>query len=547
MGEIKKWTHYLLFFVIFSLFIFCFAVAAQVETVPTETSDLVTLDFKDADIHSVLRILSLKGGVDIVTTPDISANISIKLTDVPWQSALGVILKTYGFAYERDGKIITVSTTEKINEMREQELIKTRIFVLRYLDAYDVADMLKNQLSPNGKMDVLPIKRQRGWKAGAAVSEPKAGVKLGEISETELGEDKSKQKARVLMVTDKESIIKKFEEILKEIDVMPRQILIETRIMEVNRDKLRDIGFDYGTGQSGASSSTITQTPIEKNHSRGIDMASIGGHILGNQVTPAIFGPQATSITTANTGLKLIYKKLTGNQFEIILHALEEDVWTNTLSAPHVTTLDCQEAYIMVGDQTPILSSQLSAGDDNTAPSINQSLDYYQDIGIQLNVLPKICAKNQINLLVQPTITSSTANVTATSIVGSGTSQTTSSINYPIIKIRQAKTQVLLDDGDTVVIGGLLKDVKSRDITGIPFISKLPWIGALFSRETTDISKIDLLIFITVRIIKEEDFTPEQLMYLEERMTEGYDTLKEAKEKKRFRNKENKKAKEQKK
>ncbi|MCX5699901.1 MAG: hypothetical protein NTX01_09465, partial [Candidatus Omnitrophica bacterium] len=113
-------------------------------------------------------------------------------------------------------------------------------------------------------------------------------------------------------------------------------------------------------------------------------------------------------------------------------------------------------------------------------------------------------------------ITSSNSNVTATSTAGSATNATTTL--YPIIDVREVQTQVLLKDKETIVIGGLLKDVKGKEIIGIPFLKDLPWLGKLFGRETNTVTKIDLLIFITAKIIKEDEYTPEELAKLEKRL-----------------------------
>jgi len=148
---------------------------------------------------------------------------------------------------------------------------------------------------------------------------------------------------------------------------------------------------------------------------------------------------------------------------------------------------------------------------------VTQTLDYYQEIGIRLNVVPQISEEGYINMIIHPSITSSNSNVTATSTAGSATDATTTL--YPVIDVREVQTQILLKDKETIVIGGLLKDVKGTEIIGIPFLKDLPWgIGKLFGRETITITKIDLLIFITARIINENDYTPEELAKLEARL-----------------------------
>ncbi|MBU3958893.1 MAG: type II and III secretion system protein, partial [Candidatus Omnitrophica bacterium] len=138
------------------------------------------------------------------------------------------------------------------------------------------------------------------------------------------------------------------------------------------------------------------------------------------------------------------------------------------------------------------------------------TLDYYQDIGIQLNVVPQIGANNYINMVVHPAVSSYT-----------GTDASITSAKYPVIDIREAETRVLMSDGETVVIGGLLKDIKSKQIVGVPFLSKIPILGFFFRRETIDTQKVDLLIFITAHIVKEDTFSPEEIAKLEERLGRG--------------------------
>ncbi len=465
-------------------------------------SQNVTLDFKEADIRNVLKIISYKSGVNIVTTPEVMGNVTIRLIDVPWDKALDVILKTYGFGYERVGNIITVAPIEKLTALKKQEIelaqvqpTVTEVFNLKYIDAQDAKKALEPQLSSRGKITVLEMTGQAGWEFGAAEM-----AKRKRVSEERMG------RSKVLIISDVPPALDKIKEVIVQIDVMPQQVVIETRIMEVSRDRLKDIGFDWGTGSSGAESSTITTTPAGKRG--GIDTSQVGAHMLGDQITPSVFGPKASAITTANTGLKVLFKKLTGAQFEVVLHALEEDVHTNTLSAPRIMALNNQEASILIGTKYPILKTEVST--ESAGNTVSVTLDYYQDIGIQLNVVPQIGANNYINMVVHPAISSITT--TDTSIT---------SAKYPVIDIRETETRVLMKDGETVVIGGLLKDVKNKGTIGIPFLSKIPLLGHIFQRETFDTQKIDLIIFITAHLVKEGEFTLEEIAKFEERLDRG--------------------------
>jgi len=506
-------------------------------------SDNVTLDFKDADINNVLKIISLKAGMNIVSTPDVLGNVTIKLSDVPWERALDVILKTYGYAYEKQSNIILVTKSENISKIQSEEPLRTEVFNLKFLDAQDAQKVIVPLLSVRGKIAILYTKGQKGWQFGTfkigkedmsssglvREGQPTSQSETISIEKTPAGgviankvDLPSSVKSKTLVITDTGAALDRIRIFLAQIDHKPKQVLIETRIMEVNLNKLRDLGLDWGTGSSGASGYTTAPADIYTNSANSM---SIAGRNLASEFTPNAFSP-AEGVTSFpgtypyKAGMELIFKKLGGTSFQVILHALEEDANTNTLSAPRIMTLDNQEASMLVGYHTPILTSTVTGGTTTEGPTQTQSLDYYQEIGIRLNVVPQVSAEGYINMIIHPSVTSSSANVTATSVAGTGTNKVESPISYPIIDVREAQTQVMMKDGETVVIGGLLKDVKKEETIGIPFVSKLPWIGKLFEREITSSSKIDLLIFITARIVKEDAINAAELAKLEENMSQ---------------------------
>lgn len=463
-------------------------VVEEPEKKPVET---ITLDFKEADIRDVLKIISYKSGVNIVASPEVAGTVNVRISDVPWERALDVILKTYGYAYDKQDKIIMVAPLEKLTAQRrmEQDLSQvqptvTEVVTLKYVDAIDARRAIEPQLSPRGRITILEITGQAGWGFGGSFSEKRS--RAGQTT----------SRSKTLIISDIPPVLENIKTVLNDIDVRPKQILIETRLVEVNLNKLKDFGFDYATGGAGsASSTTVTTESITQD-------LDAGGHSLGDLVTPSIFAPQASAITTANTGLKFIFQKLSGTKFEVILHALEENVYANTLSAPSILTLDNQEATILVGEQFPIITTTKSS---DTSTTIDVSLEEYKDIGIQLNVVPQVSGKgkNYINMILHPAVT---------------TEGTLIENKYPRITTREVQTQVLIQSGETIMIGGLIKDVKKESIQGVPFLRKIPFLGNLFERKTYDTEKIELLIFITASIIDDRTLTEEQLAELEKNL-----------------------------
>jgi type IV pilus secretin PilQ/predicted competence protein len=473
-----------------------------------EEGVISSLKFKEADIKIVIQTIAQKAikegkRVNIIIAPEIEGLVTVELSDVHWLTALEAVLKMYDYGYEWVGKdIIMVTTMSKLTEMRkkeaeaaQQEPLEIVTYRLKFLDANDVKKLIEPQLTPRGKVTVLEVEPQKGWKARGGFG----GEEEFARAEREPG---AKPRTKVLVITDAKSNIKKILKTIEEIDVMPRQVLIEARIMEVSRDLLKDIGFDYATGSTGITGTTeVLRIGRE-------DRTGVGGFISGD-VTPSIFDAESSDIRSTipyTAGLELIFRKYTGAQFEAILHALEEDVHTNTLSAPRLVTLDGQEAYIMVGQKRPIIKSSIQASE--TSVGISKRLDYYQNLGIELNVVPQICNDEYVNMIIYPSVTSSSQNVDATSQIGDST--TTDS--YPIILVRETQTQILMRDGETIAIGGLLKDVKREGIVKVPILGDIPLLGLLFQRKTYDTEKIDLIIFLTVRILKPGEVLPQAFL-----------------------------------
>ncbi len=485
-------------FILCLLFAFCCCAAPLIYA---QQEVISVIKFKDVGIKVVLQSIAAKAEkdgekVNIIVSPNVEGLVTVKLENISWQEALDGIVGAYNYDYKWIGNnVILVGTLEEIKdkelrerEMHEIEVPRTKVFKLSYLDANDAKKTIEPLLSAVGRISVLEATGQAGWEFGTDVTK-RTRSKEGKISRT-----------KTLVVSDVSSTLKDIALLLEEIDIRPQQILIKARIMEVSNDFLKDFGFSWGTGSDGASQSTLRFQEIDNNGRK-----TVAGHML-NSVTPNIWNPlEGTAFTPSTAGLQLAFQKLTGQQFEVILSAVEEDANTNTLSAPTIVTLNNQEASILVGEKYPIIKTDTST---ETSRIVGGSLEEYKDIGIQLNVVPQICGKNSefINMIVHPAVTSESGTVSVKA------DSDTVLVSYPIIASREAETQVLVKDGETIVIGGLMKDVKSKEEIGIPFLSRIPVLGWLFKRSTEDTLKMDLLIFITAKIIEPGEIISQEIV-----------------------------------
>ncbi len=294
---------------------------------------------------------------------------------------------------------------------------------------------------------------------------------------------------------------------MEELDQLPTQVLIEAKFIEIDTGVLQDIGVDFATGVNGLS------TP-------GVQPSSSGNNQWGftqneSLIAPSAFDALADNLSSANpfnSGLQLLFSRVAGENFDIMLHALEEDGDANILSAPKIMTLDNQEAAILVGTKFPIIESD-STGGSVSGGNVSTSLDYYENIGIQLNVIPQVCDNEYINMIVKPAVSSIDGFESGVVSTSDGEGALT---RYPILKVREAQTQILLKSGDSAVIGGLQEERNRESVHKVPFLGDIPFLGVLFKRTTTNTQKIDLLIFIKASIVGNQAYALESEQLKEE-------------------------------
>lgn len=439
---------------------------------------VVTLTVEDALVSQILNAFSRQTGRSIVISPEITGRTTVRLNEVPWDQALESVLKPFNYGYYQDGDTTVVTGSSPI---------RSRVIHLKHLDASDVEPVLAAFLSPRGKI-VRVTNLGQSWGAAASQSESVAGGE-GMGKRTRILEDARISRSRTLMVTDTPEILDQISTFLDTVDVPPMQILIEARFLELNPRVLRDIGFEFGTDGGFKSGS----------HAYGYQANQVSGDVAPGNFT-AFSTPTLAANAPFNAGINLAFQRLTSVQYSLMLHALQEDASANVLSAPRILTLNNQEAVIIVGTKFPIINSDASSAAAGGAATITTSLRGYEDIGIQLNVLPQASDKKMINMIVRPSVRELIGTRSGKTVSGDVTALT----EYPVISTREAETQVVMPDGQTIVIGGLLKDRQSKTTIKVPFLGSIPYLGWLFRRETVQNEKVELLIFVTASIVPAE-------------------------------------------
>ena len=399
-----------------------------------EEEGLVSLDFRDAEIQNVLRILSLKSGVNIVTGPEVTGLVTIQLKDVPWKMALEVILETYGYGYQHKGEIITVTTIENLKKRREdaqlladQEPLVTKTVILNYAkDATIVASIEK-------------MKTSRG------------SVNYDD-------------RTNALIILDIDSNVDLMGELIEQMDVPTPQVLIEAKIVETTIADDETLGVDWLALVSAEGSARPMTWPFTTSSDNK-------------------YLPDNIPATTAGFS----YGTLNFSQVSAVFQMLRMRVDTNIVSNPRIVTLDNQEAVIDVGSEYPY---PLKFFNDETGTW--QLSDWeYKKIGVVLKVTPHVNNSGLITLDLNPKVTE---------ILGFR-EDVESGSEAPELSNEEAKTQVMIKDGDTLVSAGLIKDKVIDTEKKVPFLGSIPFLGRAFRKTEKNITKTDLLIFVTPHIV----------------------------------------------
>jgi len=435
---------------------------ATTETAPSAPAEagLISVDFKDADIRQVLRIIALKSGMDIVAGLDVEGLVSIKLTNVPWEQALGIILRTYGFTYEREGRIARVMTVDSL----EKEALTTDVFPLDYAKAKEVPDVIKEMLSDRGK------------------------VKFDERTNT-------------VIVTDIPANLFQIKQVIERIDRRTPQVLVETKVVETVLDKDENLGINWADTfkLTTASATAPTTFPFPKGSELGgfghnfiTDAGTVaGGVFTNNQLYPRGHGliPEAGGTFTFGT--------ITSSGLTHILNFLAKRTDTHIVSNPTIAVLDNQEAKIHVGQEYPVPSYTVDPTTGRTSIS-----GYTPKLtGTVLTVTPHVNPSQEIVLDLKP-------EVIAVGTPVSYSLGSSNSISFPLFTTQTAKTQVRIRNGQSIAIGGLVKTSEGKVVEKVPFLGDIPVLGLLFKNVRwysggSDPVKTDLLIFLTVKLLDE--------------------------------------------
>ena len=461
---------------------------------------LITLQTAKTEIVDALRLVAEQGGLNLVIGPEVSGQVSVYLESVPVETALRAIAVNNGFNYTVEDGVITVS--KPLAATKDGKLLgpplQTRIFTLQCQDAERIKEVLEYALSPSGKMKVLNDNSPAGY-GGTRLSDlsgdpgdnttgngsygsnthinrnsdyrPNAGTNTNALgtgdSGASNGDGELPRNARTLVVTDTEESLERIAQLISDLDRMPPQVLIEARIVEMTTDLQRELGIDWDVNVL-ANGPTLNHTlPLEWR----------AGFAPGSQIRYAADGtPRSANGMALGT---IDFSRFTAL---VRVHAIDNSI--RLLANPRLIVFNNHSASILVGERYPLLQANIT--DQGT---LTEALSTYIPVGIQLEVTPTIMSDGRVSMLVHP----------STSALGDEVVGTTG-LRVRRILTREIDTRIVMQDGQTVVLGGLISDRKSRTVSKIPGLGDLPGLDVLFRQESPISQRVDLLVFLTTHV-----------------------------------------------
>ncbi len=419
---------------------------------PEYTGARLSLNFQDIEVRAVLQLIADFTGMNLVTSDSVQGNVTLRLKNVPWDQALDIILKTKGLAMRKTGNVILVAPSEEIAAREKQELesqqkvkelapLFTDLIQVNYAKANDIAELLKAE-------------------ENSLLSE------RGSVTVDE--------RTNALLVRDTADKLDEIRRLVSKLDIPVRQVLIESRIVVASNNFSRDLGVRFG----------FAGVEELNNDTTGFTAGSLSGTDgMVSSAPPPITLPGLDNRLNVNLPVQTpagqIAFAVLGSDFlvDLELSAMQAEGEGEVISSPRVITANQYEAVIEQGTEIPY---QQAASSGATSVTFKKAV-------LSLRVTPQITPDDRIIMDLQ-------VNKDNKGEVFQG---------VPSIDTREVRTQVLVGNGETVVLGGIYEETRNNTVNKVPFLGSMPLIGGLFRQTTRQDDKRELLIFVTPKILKE--------------------------------------------
>ncbi len=445
---------------------------------PGYAGEKLSLNFQNVEVRAVLQVIADFTGLNIITSDTVGGNLTLRLKDVPWDQALDIILQSKGLSKRKNGNVVLIAPTDELAAkeklaleasaaVSDLEPVRTESFALSYAKAEDLKKLLADK-----EQKILS-------KRGSATVD---------------------ERTNTLFVQDTGGRLEEARRLIQQLDVPVRQVLIEARIVIADDKWGRQLGVRFGTqsaynrnnynfGVSGSGVDTVNplnNNPVSRgaaslvypggdpqfpfNTSQSVGTIPIGAQPEQMNVNLPVAGAAGQiALSILNLG--------SGNLVNVELSALEADNRGKVVSSPRVITADKKKAVISQGTELPYLTAAASGATTVT----------FKPAVLELAVTPRITPDDRIIMDLE-------VKKDAVGQVFAG---------IPSVDTKRVQTQVLVDNGDTIVLGGIFEQTTRTTVDKVPFFGDLPFVGYLFKRTNKQDDKTELLIFVTPKIVKD--------------------------------------------
>ena len=432
------------------------------------TGERLSLNFQQIEVRAVLQLLADFTDLNLVTSDSVTGSITLRLQNVPWDQALDIILKSKGLSMRKNDNVVMVAPTEEIAAREKLELesqkqieelapLRSEYIQINYAKAADIAGLLKS----DGNQLLTP---ERG------------NVTVDDRTNT-------------LLVRDTVAKLEDINRLIKKLDVPVRQVLVESRVVIANDDFAKDIGVKFGFDQSytekvggneimvagGIEGQLVDKYQIGSFMGDGVGLKSTGDDAARNLMVNL---PQTLSGSRGGA-LNLLVGKVGSFLLQLELSAMQQEGKGEIVSSPRVITADRNTATIKQGVEIPYQEASSSGA---TTVSFKEAV-------LQLEVTPQITPDDRV---IMDLVINKDNPDYSRSVLG-----------VPPVDTREIETSVLVDNGETVVLGGVYERTRSNSTERIPFFGDLPYVGFLFKQKAEKDQNTELLIFVTPKILKE--------------------------------------------
>lgn len=443
------------------------------------TGEKLSLNFQNIEVRSVLQLIADVTQLNLVASDTVKGNITLRLDNVPWDQALDLVLKTKGLDKRQIGNVLMVAPAAEIAERERQELetrkqlqelapLRTEYIRVRYANARELFDLFVPQYGEQGASGAGSSRTAQDRNATGSIL-------------SERGHAIVDERTNSIILTDTEEKIAGFKRVIDQVDIPIRQVMIEARIVIANNNFRKELGAAIGGaiwaddrhGSNIFTGNNLSADDIETNPD--------GGQTV---TTTDFFDLAATGTQNAASG-KLAWNIIRNNVFlGLELSALEDSGYAEIVSQPKVITGDKQQASIESGTEIPYRDATATSGGGGGGGGVAASISFKKAL-LKLDVTPQITPDDKI--------------IMDLVINQDSPGETTSA--GPTIEITKLETQVLVPDGQTIVLGGIFQNNILTSETKIPLLGDIPVIGRMFRRDLNSETKRELLIFITPRIM----------------------------------------------